>query len=66
MYSPKLLLVPLDIRTLSREYRNTTSNDGTTLPIEQLTLLPWCRREPAAANHDKERSPRCTYVQQSR
>ncbi len=66
MYSPKLLLVPLDIRTLSREYRNTTSNDGTTLPIEQLTLLPWCRREPAAANHDKETSPRCTYVQQSR
>jgi len=46
-------LVPLDIGTLSREYINTTSNDGTTLPIEQFTLL--LRREPAAANHDKER-----------
>ena len=52
-------LVPLDIGTLStREYRNTTSNDGTTLPMEQFTLL--LRREPAAANHDKERRPLCT------
>jgi len=36
-------LVPLDIGTLSREYINTTSNDGTTLPIEQFTFL--LRRE---------------------
>ena len=52
------LLVPLDIGTLSREYINTTSNDGTTLPIEQFTLL--LRREPDVANDDKERRPRCT------
>lgn len=53
MYSPKLLLVPLDIRTLRERERESTE---TPLPMMELasnetihTLLPWWRWELAAA-----------------
>lgn len=55
MYSPKLLLVPLDIRTLRERERERESTE-TPLPMMELasnetihTLLPWWRWELAAA-----------------